>query len=132
MSVVSRRIGLSAALAACALAGAMSMEARGATPASGIAASLRPEASVPAPATGRYKKSGKACVWDANDSGPNQCTPLAEGRFSRKGRACVWDAAGRGANQCRPTIGRFKKEGDTCVWSATDTGRNQCDPRQPK
>ncbi|MEN3339327.1 MAG: hypothetical protein V7647_3003 [Acidobacteriota bacterium] len=136
MSIGSRWIVLSTALAACALAGGMSIDGSEAAPARGLPASLRPglssPAPAPAPATGRYKKSGSACVWDAKDSGPNQCTPLAEGRFRRDGRACVWDAAGRGPNQCRPTTGRFKKEGDACVWNATDTGRNQCNPRQPK
>jgi hypothetical protein len=134
MSIRSRWIVLSAALAASALAGGMGIDASEAAPMRGIPASLRPPLSsaAPASATGRYKKSGNACVWDANDSGPNQCTPLAEGRFRRDGRACVWDAAGRGPNQCRPTRGRFKKEGDACVWNATDTGRNQCNPRQPK
>ena len=26
---------------------------------------------------GRYKKQGANCEWDANDTGPNQCTPVA-------------------------------------------------------
>ena len=32
---------------------------------------------------GRYKKQGDNCVWDANDGGPNQCTPQVKGRFKR-------------------------------------------------
>lgn len=81
---------------------------------------------------GRYKKQGRACVWDASDTGPSQCTPRSEGRFRRDGAACVWDAAARGADQCRPKTGRFKKDGDKCVWSATDSGPNQCNPREPR
>ena len=131
MKSLSRRALLSLAFAASATAAGMMVEARGAA-ASGTPASAPPDRSRVAQAPGRYKKIGNACVWTANDSGPNQCTPLSEGRFRRDGRACVWDAAGRGPNQCRPTSGRFKKEGNTCVWNPADTGRNQCDPRQPK
>jgi hypothetical protein len=43
---------------------------------------------------GRYKKQGALCLWDANDSGPNQCTPVTQGRFKKSGSACVWDAVG--------------------------------------
>ena len=56
-------------------------------------------------APGRYKKQGNSCVWDANDNGPNQCTP---------------------------TKGRFKKDGNNCYWDANDSGPNQCDPKQTK
>ena len=55
---------------------------------------------------GRYKIEGDNCVWNADDAGPNQCTPM--------------------------TPGRFKKEGDKCVWNAEDSGPNQCNPRQPR
>ncbi len=52
---------------------------------------------------GRYKKGpSNTCVWDAKDTGPNQCEP--------------------------PKKGRYKKDGDKCVWDANDTGPNQCDP----
>lgn len=82
---------------------------------------------------GRYKKQGEACLWDPNDSGPDQCTPAAgKGRFKKEGDRCVWNASDSGADQCRPSTGRFKKEGDRCVWNATDSGSDQCDPRQPK
>lgn len=83
---------------------------------------------------GRYKKQGDNCVWDVNDSGPNQCTPTTRGRFkkSRDG-SCAWDANDNGADQCRPTKGRFKKGGDgSCAWDANDSGPNQCNPRQPR
>jgi hypothetical protein len=83
-------------------------------------------------AKGRYKKESTGCVWVADDTGPNQCTPVTEGRFKKNGDACVWDAADRGADQCTPKSGRFKKEGDKCVWNASDSGPNQCNPRQPR
>jgi hypothetical protein len=92
----------------------------------------RPDAPLVTQAKGRYKKQGTACVWDANDSGPNQCTPVTEGRFKKNGDTCVWDASDRGPDQCTPRTGRFKKEGDKCVWNASDSGPNQCDPRQPR
>lgn len=82
---------------------------------------------------GRYKKQGDACLWDPNDSGPNQCTPVwGKGRFKKEGDRCVWNASDSGADQCRPANGRFKKEGDRCVWNATDSGPDQCDPRPAK
>ena len=83
-------------------------------------------------AKGRYKKQGDKCLWDANDSGPNQCTPRTKGRFKKTGDTCVWDANDAGADQCRPSTGRFKTEGSRCVWSATDSGPDQCDPRKPR
>ena len=83
-------------------------------------------------AKGRYKKDGNSCVWDANDSGPNQCTPQTAGRFKKNGASCVWDASDRGPDQCAPAKGRFKKDGNQCVWDASDSGPNQCDPRQPR
>ena len=85
-----------------------------------------------AQAKGRYKKQGDKCVWDASDSGPNQCTPRTKGRFKKTGDTCVWDANDAGADQCRPSTGRFKTEGNRCVWNATDSGPDQCDPRKPK
>ena len=81
---------------------------------------------------GRYKRQGDECVWDANDDGPNQCTPVTEGRFKQDGDKCYWDASDRGPNQCTPKKGRFKKEGDKCVWNGEDSGPNQCNPRQPR
>ena len=81
---------------------------------------------------GRYKKQGNRCVWDATDSGPNQCTPVAVGRFKEQGGTCLWVAKETGADQCKPAKGRFKKEGTACVWNATDSGPNQCDPRRAK
>src|SRR3954469_23954379 len=60
---------------------------------------------------GRYKKQGNACLWDPNDSGPNQCTPVTgRGRFKKDGDKCLWRASDKGPDQCRPATGRFKKE----------------------
>jgi len=81
---------------------------------------------------GRYKKQGSSCVWDANDTGPNQCEPFTAGRFKKEGNNCVWDGNDRGRDQCKPPSGRFKKEGDRCVWTPGDTGPNQCNPRRPR
>jgi len=85
-----------------------------------------------APLKGRYKKEGNSCVWDANDSGPNQCEPWTKGRFKKDGDRCVWESGDSGPDQCTPRGGRFKKEGDRCVWTANDSGPNQCNPRQPR
>jgi hypothetical protein len=95
-------------------------------------ADAAPFASVVAQAKGRYKKQGTSCLWDANDSGPNQCTPQTSGRFKKSGDDCVWDSGGTGDDQCTPSKGRFKKEGDKCVWNASDSGPNQCNPRTAK
>lgn len=83
-------------------------------------------------AAGRYKKEGKLCVWDAKDSGPNQCEPVAAGRFKKEGDKCQWVAGDSGPDQCKPAKGRFKKEGNRCEWNASDSGPNQCDPRDAK
>jgi hypothetical protein len=80
---------------------------------------------------GRYKKQGDSCVWDVNDTGPNQCTPWTPGHFRKTGKTCVWDANGFGADQCRPN-GRFKVDGDKCLWTPNDNGPDQCDPRKPR
>lgn len=81
---------------------------------------------------GRYKKEGSRCVWNAADSGPNQCAPQTKGRFKKSGDTCTWVAGDSGEDQCRPSTGRFKKSGDSCVWDARDAGRDQCDPRQAR
>ena len=117
---------------AAAIAG-VTADARGTVGAAGVSVSAsRPDTPFVTQAKGRYKKEGTACVWDANDSGPNQCTPVTEGRFKKEGDRCVWDARDRGADQCTPKTGRFKREGDKCVWNSSDSGPNQCDPRQSK
>lgn len=81
---------------------------------------------------GRYKKDRDNCVWDANDAGPNQCTPQTRGRFKRTGDTCVWDSNDAGPDQCTPPQGRWKKAGTRCVFDPKDSGANQCNPRQPR
>ena len=81
---------------------------------------------------GRYKQDGESCVWDANDTGADQCTPRVAGRFKKSGDACVWDAKDKGPDQCTPPSGRWKTEGDRCVWDPKDSGANQCNPRRPR
>jgi hypothetical protein len=83
---------------------------------------------------GRYKKQGDECVWDANDGGPSQCTPVTRGRFKRGGDdSCTWDSNDTGPDQCKPREGRWKKgDGDRCYWDPKDSGANQCNPRQAR
>lgn len=81
---------------------------------------------------GRYKKEGSRCVWNSEDSGPNQCEPAVKGRFKKSGDDCVWTLGDSGDDQCRPVKGRFKKSGDRCVWDKEDSGPDQCDPRAAK
>jgi hypothetical protein len=87
-------------------------------------------AAVDSQSKGRYKKEGAICIWDVNDSGPNQCMPLTPGRFKKDGDRCVWSGTDVGADQCRPPQGRFKKEGTACVWNAQDGGPDQCNPKR--
>ncbi|HET7220578.1 MAG TPA: hypothetical protein VFJ02_21140 [Vicinamibacterales bacterium] len=82
---------------------------------------------------GRFKQEGENCVWDVNDSGPNQCTPVTRGRFKKGGDdSCTWDANDNGPDQCTPPKGRWKKSGSRCTWDPKDSGPNQCNPRQPR
>ena len=81
---------------------------------------------------GRYKKEGSKCVWNSEDSGPNQCEPAVKGRFKKQGDDCVWTLGDSGDDQCRPAKGRFKKSGERCVWDRADSGPDQCDPRAAK
>jgi hypothetical protein len=82
---------------------------------------------------GRYKKEGDNCVWDVNDSGPNQCTPQTRGRFKKGGNdSCTWDANDSGPDQCSPPSGRWKKGNNRCYWDPKDSGPNQCNPREPR
>jgi hypothetical protein len=81
---------------------------------------------------GRYKSDGRTCVWDANDSGPNQCVPRAAGRFKGgPNNSCVWDGNDNGPDQCRPPKGRWKGgPNNSCTWDGNDDGPDQCNPRQ--
>ncbi len=81
---------------------------------------------------GRYKISGSGCVWDPNDSGPDQCSP-PPGRFKLDGwGACYWDANDYPPDQCAPpapATGRYKLDGvGGCYWDPNDGGPNQCVP----
>lgn len=89
-------------------------------------------AATPASAAGRWKIKGDRCVWDAKDSGPDQCQPPA-GRYKKDGSRCYWEANDDGPDQCKPVKGRFKKDGARCYWDANDSGPDQCRPKpQPK
>ena len=60
------------------------------------------------------RNQGDNCVWDANDGGPDQCTPQVKGRFKRRANdSCAWDANDAGPDQCRPPKGRWKKVATT-------------------
>ena len=59
-------------------------------------------AFAPDASAGRWKKGPNgACVWDAKDTGPDQCTP-PKGRFKKDGNRCYWDANDSGPDQCKP------------------------------
>ena len=88
--------------------------------------------TVSAPEKGRVKQEGDNCVWDANDGGPNQCTPITRGRF-KKGGDDTWDANDNGPDQCKPPKGRWKQGGDgSCSFDPKDDGPNQCNPRRAR
>jgi hypothetical protein len=82
---------------------------------------------------GRFKKEGDNCVWNAEDSGPNQCAPVTRGRFKKGGNdSCTWDANDNGPDQCTPPSGRWKKGDNRCYWDPKDSGPNQCNPREAR
>jgi hypothetical protein len=83
---------------------------------------------------GRFKQEGDNCVWDANDGGPNQCTPITRGRFKKGGDdSCTWDSTDNGPDQCKPPKGRWKQGGDgSCSFDAKDDGPDQCNPRRAR
>jgi hypothetical protein len=82
---------------------------------------------------GRFKKEGDNCVWNADDSGPNQCAPVTRGRFKKGGNdSCTWDANDNGPDQCTPPTGRWKKGNNRCYWDPKDSGPNQCNPREAR
>jgi hypothetical protein len=90
--------------------------------------------TVSAQEKGRFKQEGDNCVWDANDGGPNQCTPITRGRFKKGGDdSCTWDANDNGPDQCKPPKGRWKQGGDgSCSFDPKDDGPNQCNPRRAR
>lgn len=83
---------------------------------------------------GRFKQQGDDCIWDANDGGPNQCTPITRGRFKKGGDdSCTWDSNDNGPDQCKPPKGRWKQGGDgSCSFDPKDDGPNQCNPRRAR
>jgi hypothetical protein len=95
--------------------------------------------------SGRFKAIDGTCVFDPNDSGPDQCTPAvvvpgnppSGGRFKAgPGGTCVFVPNDAGPNQCTPSgtsstppsNGRFKAIDGTCVFDPNDAGPNQCTP----
>ena len=99
-----------------------------------IASDAGANTTVSAQEKGRFKQQGNDCIWDANDGGPNQCTPLTPGRFKKGGDdACTWDANDKGPDQCKPPKGRWKQGGDgSCSFDPKDDGPNQCNPRRAR
>ena len=95
-----------------------------------------PGPAVPEPVapTGRFKMNEAVCVWDPNDSGPDQCSPLPPpGRFKFDGGgSCYWEANDYPPDQCappEPVSGRFKLDGaGGCYWDSNDGGPDQCVP----
>ena len=83
---------------------------------------------------GRFKQQGDDCLWDANDAGPNQCSPVTRGRFKKGGDdSCTWDSNDNGPDQCKPPKGRWKQGGDgSCSFDPKDDGPNQCNPRRAR
>ena len=90
--------------------------------------------TVAAQEKGRFKQQGDECIWDANDGGPNQCTPVTRGRFKKGGDdSCAWDANDNGPDQCKPPKGRWKQGGDgSCSFEPKDDGPDQCNPRRAR
>jgi hypothetical protein len=88
----------------------------------------------PPPPTGRFKLEGDSCVWDPNDSGPDQCSPLPPtGRYKLDGAGgCYWEPNDYPPDQCSPATaptGRFKLDGaGGCYWYPNDSGPDQCAP----
>jgi hypothetical protein len=69
--------------------------------------------------TGRWKAgSGDECYFDENDTGPDQCDPVA-GRWENGSSSCEWNPAGSGENECEPpdaeTVCYYQGEPDTCA-----------------
>jgi hypothetical protein len=91
-----------------------------------------PSVPPPPPSTGRYKITSGGCVWDPNDTGPDQCSP-PPGRFKLDGHGgCYWDPNDYPPDQCAPppaVTGRYKLDGvGGCYWDPNDGGPNQCVP----
>jgi hypothetical protein len=99
----------------------------------GVSAALPVDATADLQTKGRFKKEGDNCVWNAEDSGPNQCAPVTRGRFKKGGDdSCTWVANDNGPDQCTPPAGRWKRGDNRCYWDPKDSGPNQCNPRQAR
>jgi hypothetical protein len=89
-------------------------------------------------AEGRWKVDGSGgCYFDANDTGPDQCSPTGmpeNGRWKLDGSGnCYFDTTDSGPNQCSPAgmpqEGRWKVDANGgCYFDANDSGPNQCTP----
>jgi hypothetical protein len=57
----------------------------------------------------------------------------SDGRWKDDGNGgCYFDANDSGPDQCSPTPGRWKDDGNGgCYFDANDSGPNQCQPQQP-
>ena len=53
-----------------------------------------------------------------------------DGRWKIQGDQCVFDPNDSGPDQCSATMGRWKISGDSCVFDPNDSGPNQCPPPQ--
>ena len=106
----------------------------GPAPAPSPSPSPSPEPSPSPQPTGRYKIIGGQCVWDAYDSGPDQCSPLPPpGRYKFDAwGACYWEPNDYPPDQCSPpapVTGRYKLDGiGGCYWDPNDSGPDQCVP----
>ena len=71
---------------------------------------------------GRYKKQGANCEWDANDTGPNQCTP-ARVRPLEEGRRRVHVERQRlRSRSVQPAPGAVAIPATTPEWYRNDSG----------
>jgi hypothetical protein len=77
--------------------------------------------------TGRWKGGASgSCYWDAEDTGPDQCSPIA-GRWKAGTSECYFDQYDSGPDQCSPANGRWESDGG-CHWNPFGAGSNQCEP----
>ena len=78
--------------------------------------------SGPSASTGRWKLSNEGCYWDANDGGPDQCSPN-QGRWKIGNSGCYWDGNDSGPNQCDPEA---PPGGGGSVTCSDDEGEAPC------
>lgn len=79
---------------------------------------------------GRWKVDGASCVWDAYDTGPDQCSPgtsVPASVVADQPSANGWPAPGQ--RHTVTGLGRWKSDGyGGCTWDAYDDGPDQCQP----